>query len=32
MLEIEENITIDKIQLKVNDIKIMNAKYIKTEF
>lgn len=27
MLEIAENITIDKIQLKVNDIKIMNAKY-----
>lgn len=27
MLEIAENINIDKIQLKVNDIKIMNAKY-----
>lgn len=27
MLEITERINIDKIQLKVNDIKIMNAKY-----
>ncbi len=27
MLEFAENINIDKIQLKVNDIKIMNAKY-----
>ena len=27
MLEIAENITIDKIRLKVNDIKIMNTKY-----
>lgn len=27
MLEIAENINIDKIQLKVNDIKIMNVKY-----
>lgn len=27
ILEIAESINIDKIQLKVNDIKIMNAKY-----
>lgn len=27
VLEIAESINIDKIQLKVNDIKIMNAKY-----